>query len=79
MSVEIDGTRLKALREMRVMERKELAGRCGISYSTLSQLETNRRRARAETVKRLAGALGVPPAELARRLKVVERLLEGVG
>ena len=74
MSVELDGRRVQALREMRVLERRELAERCGISYSTLSQIETDRRRARAETVKRLADALAVHPEDLVRRLKVAERL-----
>ena len=74
MSVELDGRRVQALREMRVMERRELAEKCGISYSTLSQIETDQRKARAETAKRLADALGVPPEELVRRLKVVEGL-----
>ncbi len=70
MSVELDGRRVQALREMRVIERRELAQMCGISYSTLSQIETDQRKARAKTVKRLAEALGVPPEELVRRLKV---------
>ncbi len=56
------------------MERRELAERSGISYSSLSQIETDRRMVRAQTAKRLADALGVPPGELIRRLKVVERL-----
>ena len=74
MPLDVDGKRLKALREMRVMERRELAEKSGISYSTICQIETDRRKARAHTVKRLADALGVPPEELIRRLKVVERL-----
>ena len=74
MPVDVDGKRLKALREMRVMERWELAERTGLSYSTISQIETDKRTARARTVKRLADALGVPPSELIRRLRTVERL-----
>jgi transcriptional regulator with XRE-family HTH domain len=74
MPLDVDGKRVKALREMRVMERRELAERSGISYSTICQIETDQRMARAHTVKRLADALGVPPEELIRRLKVVERL-----
>ncbi len=72
--LDVDGTRLKALREMRVMERRELAEMSGISYSTICQIETDQRMARARTVKRLAETLGLPPEELIRRLKVVERL-----
>ncbi len=74
MPLDVDGKRVKALREMRVMERRELAEKSGISYSTLYQIESDRRMARAQTAKRLADALGVPPEELIRRLKVVERL-----
>jgi transcriptional regulator with XRE-family HTH domain len=74
MPLDVDGKRVKALREMWVMERRELAEKSGISYSTLSQIETDQRAVRAHTVKCLADALGVPPEELIRRLKVVERL-----
>ena len=74
MPLDVDGKRVKALREMRVMEHGELAEKSGISYSTLSQIETDRRKARAQTVKRLADALGVHPEDRVRRLKVVERL-----
>jgi transcriptional regulator with XRE-family HTH domain len=76
MPVDVDGKRVKGLRERRVMERRELAEKSGISYSTLAQIETDQRKARAQTVKRLADALGVRPEELVCRVKVVERLLE---
>ena len=72
MALDVDGKRVKALREMRVMERRELAERCGLSYSTLYAIESNRRSVRAETARRLASVLGVEPGELVRRLKVVE-------
>jgi transcriptional regulator with XRE-family HTH domain len=74
MPLDVVGKRVKALREMRVMERSELAEKSGVSYSTLYHIESDRRTVRAQTVKRLAAALGVPPEELIRRLKVVERL-----
>ncbi len=49
---------------MRVMERKELAERCGLCYSTLYEIEQNRRAVRAETVRKLAKVLEVDPTDL---------------
>ena len=64
MSIRIDGQQVRMLREMRVMERKELADACGLSYATLYEIEQNRRRVRAETVRKLADVLGVEPRDL---------------
>jgi transcriptional regulator with XRE-family HTH domain len=61
----IDGERLKRLRESRVMERIELAEKSGVSYSTLWALEqAYRTSAKAQTVRKLAEALGVEPVSL---------------
>jgi transcriptional regulator with XRE-family HTH domain len=73
--VPVNGERVRRLRELRVMERAELAELSGISYSTLSQIECNRRAAiRAETARRLAAALDVAPEELVRGLRAAESL-----
>jgi transcriptional regulator with XRE-family HTH domain len=67
MNHRIDGELILALRAERVIERKELAERSGISYSTLSQLETGKRMARTATVRKIARELDVPPASLILR------------
>ena len=64
MAVRIDGQQVRMLRNMRVMERKELADACGLSYATLYAIERNRRAVRAQTVRRLAEVLGVEPEDL---------------
>jgi transcriptional regulator with XRE-family HTH domain len=61
----VDGQFLRVLREDRLIERAELARDCGISYSTLAQLETNpNRTARTQTIKNLARALDIDPVKL---------------
>jgi transcriptional regulator with XRE-family HTH domain len=73
VGMNVDGQRVKALRRRRVMERKELAKRAGISYSTLAQIERNARNVRAETVRKVASALGVDPEDLVRSETYEER------
>jgi transcriptional regulator with XRE-family HTH domain len=68
----VDGARVRSLRGQKVMERKELAQRSGISYSTLAEIERNARGVRAETVRAIARELGVEPEELVRS-EVFER------
>lgn len=53
-------SRLRALRKWRGMTQDELAGRTGLTQGFLSDLESRRRAASAETVDRLALALDVP-------------------
>jgi transcriptional regulator with XRE-family HTH domain len=61
----VDGQFLRVLREMRLIERAELARGSRISYSTLAQLETNpNRTARTQTIKNLARALDIDPVKL---------------
>lgn len=75
----MDGHKVKALRSSKVMERRELAERSGISYSTLAQIETNRRTVRADTVRRVASVVGLQPEALVRTLEPVgERRLRVV-
>ena len=72
MGMAVDGARVRALRTQKVLERKELAKACGLSYSTLSEIERNARTVLAETVRALAKVLDVEPESLVR-LEVVER------
>ena len=56
--------RIKAIREARSMEQKELASRANISAPFLCDLENNRRGAKPETYQRIADALEVDVSEL---------------
>lgn len=58
------GPRLKRLRAQRGVSLADLAGRTGISKSTLSRLETGQRRPSLELLLPLAQAYGVPLDEL---------------
>jgi transcriptional regulator with XRE-family HTH domain len=58
------GPRLKRLRAIRGVTLTDLAGRTGISKSTLSRLETGQRKPSLELLLPLAQAYGVPLDEL---------------
>jgi transcriptional regulator with XRE-family HTH domain len=66
-AVEIDGAKLKRLRERKFLSREELAERVGSHRDHIGRLErgevTNPRMA---TIRKLAAALEVDPAELVR-------------
>lgn len=64
--VVVDGEALKVLREGYPLTVRELAGRSGVSLSTISGVENNRRAPNPSTVRKLARALGVEPTELMR-------------
>jgi transcriptional regulator with XRE-family HTH domain len=57
-------TRLRALRERAFLTQAELGQRAGMSEVTISRLESSGQSARISTVRKLAAALGVTPAEL---------------
>ena len=61
---EVDGTRLKELREDRAFSVRDLAQEAGVSTDTITALEKGRRKAWPRNVRRLAVALGVQPREL---------------
>ena len=56
------GLEIKLARERQGMSGKELAERVGLSQSQVSRLEKGQRRINAETLNRIAGALGVSAA-----------------
>jgi DNA-binding XRE family transcriptional regulator len=61
----IDGEKLRDLREERFLSHRELATRAGVSPTTVLNLETNKEVApQRRTIRKLAQALGVDPAEL---------------
>lgn len=59
----VDGTRVRQLRHQHGLSPAELAGKAGISLSTVTRLERQSQRCcRTRTLARLAAALGQPPA-----------------
>ena len=56
--------RLRELRRQKVLSMRELEENSGVSYNTVWRLETGRTGAQPRTIRKLACALGVEPAEL---------------
>jgi transcriptional regulator with XRE-family HTH domain len=65
--MEVNVERLKELRRERVLSLRELEKRSGVSYNTIWRIEDGRQGAHPRTVRKLADALGVKPAELIKR------------
>jgi len=61
---EVDGAKLKQLREDRAFSVRDLAREAGISTDTITALEKGRRKAWPRNVRKLADALGVAPREV---------------
>jgi transcriptional regulator with XRE-family HTH domain len=64
--VEVDVTRMKALREEKVLSQRELASMAGLTQMTVWRIENGYRDARPQTIRKLAGVLGVEPKELVK-------------
>jgi len=61
----LDGEKLRAIREDRFLSHRELAKLAGVSPTTVLNLETNSETtAQRRTVRKLAKALGIEPVEL---------------
>ena len=61
----LDGEKLRALREERFLSHRELAKLAGVSPTTVLNLETNpETMAQRRTVRKLAEALGIDPHKL---------------
>jgi transcriptional regulator with XRE-family HTH domain len=58
------GDRLKALRIRRALTQEELAQRAGLSKNAVNRLEVDKAEPRMSTLRKLARALDVDPAEL---------------
>lgn len=52
------------MRERQALSQAELAESAGVTRATIVSLESGRAGAQYETIRKLAKALGVPPAEL---------------
>jgi transcriptional regulator with XRE-family HTH domain len=64
LMVEVDGARLRWIRERRALSMRELGKKAGVNPLTIGRLEKGRRTAQLETVRKLAGALEVEVDEL---------------
>jgi transcriptional regulator with XRE-family HTH domain len=62
--MEVDGLKLRELREDRILSVRELAERAGVHYNTILRLENDQGGAQPRTLRKLAEALGVDPREL---------------
>jgi transcriptional regulator with XRE-family HTH domain len=62
--VRVDPHRMRLARERLALTQLELAKQAGLGYATVSQLERGLVRPRMPTLRKLAKALGVKPAEL---------------
>lgn len=60
----MDGEKLRAIRERKFLSHRDLAKRANVSPTTVLNLEAGKVEAQRRTVRKLAEALGVDPAEL---------------
>jgi transcriptional regulator with XRE-family HTH domain len=65
--MEVDVTKMKALREEKVLSQRELASMAGLTQMTVWRIENGYRDARPQTIRKLAQVLGVEPKELVKR------------
>jgi transcriptional regulator with XRE-family HTH domain len=62
--MEVDGMKLRHLRERRSFSLRELSDLSGVNYNAIWRIEVGRTGAQPRTLRRLAEALGVEPHEL---------------
>jgi len=65
--LEIDVHKLKALREGRVLSQRELARMANLAQGTLWRIERGFSEVHPQTIRKLAGVLGVEPKELVKQ------------
>jgi transcriptional regulator with XRE-family HTH domain len=66
LAMEVNVQRLRELRRQKVLSMRELEEMSGVSYNTIWRLETGKTGAQPRTIRRIAAALGVDPAELVK-------------
>jgi transcriptional regulator with XRE-family HTH domain len=66
-SVEVDGVKLRELREDQMLSVRELGRLADVNYATILRLENNQSGGWPRTLRKLAAALGVDPRELRRK------------
>ncbi len=59
--------KLKTLREENVLSQRELARMAGLTHVTVWRLENGYREAHPQTIRKIAGVLGVEPKELVKK------------
>jgi transcriptional regulator with XRE-family HTH domain len=64
--MEVNVQRLRELRRQRVLSMRELEEMSGVSYNTIWRLENSVTGAQPRTIRKIAGALGIDPAELVK-------------
>jgi transcriptional regulator with XRE-family HTH domain len=62
--MEMDGMKLRQLRERQALSLRELSELSGVNYNAIWRIEVGRTGAKPRTVRKLAEALGVEPVEL---------------
>ena len=62
--LEVDGARLRQIRQERAFSLRELGRVSGVAFDTINKLENEHREAQPRTLRKLAEALGVKPKEL---------------
>jgi transcriptional regulator with XRE-family HTH domain len=65
--MEVDVQKLKRLREDRVLSQRELAWMAGLTHATVWRLENGFENAHPQTIRKIAGVLGVEPRELVKK------------
>ena len=64
MTVSVDGQKIRALRETKLLERQELADLADVSYSTIYKMEKHGHLPRLSTVRAVAKVLRIKPEEI---------------
>lgn len=62
--MEVDGIKLRNIRERQALSLRELSELSGVNYNAIWRIEVGRTGAQPRTVRRLAKALGVEPHKL---------------
>jgi transcriptional regulator with XRE-family HTH domain len=65
--MEVDGMKLKRLREEQVLSQRELARMAGLTHQTVWRFENGSANAHPATIRKIAGVLGVEPKELVKK------------
>jgi transcriptional regulator with XRE-family HTH domain len=65
--MEVDVQKLKVLREEKVLSQRELARMANLAQGTVWRVENGFSEAHPQTIRKLAGDLGVEPKELVKR------------
>jgi transcriptional regulator with XRE-family HTH domain len=71
------GERIRTRREALGLSQESLADRCAVHWTFLGQVERGRRNLSLHNLLKIAGGLGVDPAELVRELTAPKGAPEG--